>query len=396
MVKRATGQFWGNVEINGVNLSTMLCIDSDAPDEFMLHILEDGNDRAVLAIASSEGELLRLTPKFLYRHAQDGSWLLPALNEQEVKEMRETSALLAVTAAGYEGRWIGPDDRGGAISFSLNDKDDRVIAEYCETWDDFKSWVTTLRRNNGAAIYRGHGNNQFRLETTLSRAGRNRIERYCAETVPQFRNHTEALLSTRFDKTSADDFSTVLGLAQHHGLPTPLLDWTASPYVAAFFAFTDALDARRDPQEHSHVRIFALTNEFVELTTQPIVTLPRVRPYVASLSISARSNPRLYAQQGQFLVSNVSAMEDFVRHVERAAQKRVLFAADIPTEAACDVLEDLTFMGLTAATMFPGLDGICKMMRHEMSFKRRAQHAAPNVPSPPLSLEEPQQPKAAE
>ena len=32
----------------------------------------------------------------------------------------------------------------------------------------------------------------------------------------------------------------------------------------------------------------------------------------------------------------------------------------------------VAFMGLTAATMFPGLDGICRMMKHAMSFKTQA------------------------
>jgi hypothetical protein len=36
-------------------------------------------------------------------------------------------------------------------------------------------------------------------------------------------------------------------------------------------------------------------------------------------------------------------------------------------------------MGLTAATMFPGLDGVSKMMRHQMSFKDYSPPALPKV-----------------
>jgi hypothetical protein len=127
--------------------------------------------------------------------------------------MRETTAFVEATSRGYEGRWNSTDGRSGEISHLLSETDDRTIAEYCENWGEFKSWVSRLRESFGAAIYRGHGSNKFRLETSLSRAHRNRIERYCSDTVPRFRNHAEALLSTRFDKTSPDDFAPVLGLA---------------------------------------------------------------------------------------------------------------------------------------------------------------------------------------
>jgi hypothetical protein len=100
--------------------------------------------------------------------------------------------------------------------------------------------------------------------------------------------------------------------------------------------------------------------------------LPYFSPYVATLSISPMHNPRLYAQQGQFLVTNVSDTENFLCSLEQKSGKKFLLTADVPIACANEALEDLKFMGLTAATMFPGLDGVGKMLRHEMSFKHRA------------------------
>ena len=204
-----------------------------------------------------------------------------------------------------------------------------------------------------------------------------------------FRHHAEAVLNTRFDLNSGDDFATVLGLAQHHGLPTPLLDWTSSAYVAAFFGFSDAIDSQRSPTDHTHVRVYALTRSFVDSTSPAVVTVPKVKPYVASLAILARLNPRLYAQQGKFLVTNVSPVEGFIRHFEGVDQRQYMLAADIPVGLASKALEDLAFMGLTAATMFPGLDGVCRMMRHEMVFKRMPTKTpgtpAGNAESPPTA-----------
>lgn len=365
-------QRFGTIETAAGVARAMLCVDADRPDEMMLHFFGDKTmPGAVLADCARDGEVINLTPRLLYRPDVGGGLVLPKLNDQEIKAMKTTRAVLTEKDDSLVGVWSNAEGQKGRMQFAKPRRFRGVQPAICNSWQDFKEWAGWIRRAHDALTFRGHGSSQFRLSTTFHRAGRHRIERYCAEALPTFKNHAEAVLGTRFSLRDGEDFSTVLGLAQHHGLPTPLLDWTDSPYVAAFFAFSDALEAARGGK-HTHVRVYGLTRHFVNETSPPVVTLPTAGPYVASLAISARQNARLYAQQGRFLVTNVAAVEDYIRHLEAVVGSQFLFAADLPVQLASQALEDLAYMGLSAATMFPGLDGVCRMMRHAMSFAPRS------------------------
>ncbi|SEP11583.1 FRG domain-containing protein [Nitrosovibrio sp. Nv6] len=361
-------QLFGTIRTADEILNAMLCMDIDRPDEAMMHWWgEKTNSAAVLVrLLRGNNEAVRLEPLDIYGINQYGGLRLDKLSDVDAGYVQGFSATLQEKNKMLVGKWVHESGREGEIILSPYSSSDDLIPEHCANWNEFKDWVHHVRLEGDALIFRGHGSNNFRLRTTLSRAGRHRLERYYAETFPDFRVHAEVALGKKFNLSDLDDYSTLLGLAQHHGLPTPLLDWTRSPYIAAFFAFSDAIESWETRQSESHVRIYGLTRDFVNETLTPVVTLPYYRSYIASISILPRNNLRLYAQQGEFLVTNIADVEHFICSTEKRLGRKFLFAADVPIDCATEALEDLQFMGLTAARMFPGLDGVCRMMKQTM------------------------------
>ncbi|WP_235205701.1 FRG domain-containing protein [Cupriavidus sp. SK-4] len=91
-----------------------------------------------------------------------------------------------------------------------------------------------------------------------------------------------------------------------------MLGWTHSPYVAAFFAMADALERKNSRPSVKYVRIYGLTQEFFRDHSAELINFPALEPYVSCTGVSPRGNPRLYAQQGLFLVTSVGNLEAFI------------------------------------------------------------------------------------
>ena len=182
--------------------------------------------------------------------------------------------------------------------------------------------------------------------------------------------------------TVIQDTLYCLALMQHHGAPTRLLDWSYSPFVAAFFALESS---GSDPV------VWCLNGEWSLNAVRSIVPDIDVRNVDKSrkdetfvqLFIKARSkfvfpeNPyrfhrRLITQQGVFLcpgdmaspfTSNLEALAGWQQKAN-VAKLKLRFSRRSRKEA----LADLFAMNISRATLFPGLDGFAQSLKQRLPY----------------------------
>jgi hypothetical protein len=262
-----------------------------------------------------------------------------------------------------------------------------VIVKDLPDWESFHSELQELRSQydnpNSPLLFRGQNDSELRLTTTLERAGYEDMsfERYlmlvtrirpAVETFTGVKWEYKTKISTSFheieffaiDLTFPEpELYRYLVFLRHHGFPSPLLDWSRSPYVAAFFAFRDLILRPRDagPMKRS-IYIYC---EFPKGSKGGAVGGPVIHP----LGSYVRSHPRHFRQQSDYTLCGAFDQRSgwkFHPHEavlgSRGDKQDVLWKFNLPSSESAKVLRVMDEYNLNAFSLFDSEESLLETM----------------------------------
>ncbi|HEX8428201.1 FRG domain-containing protein [Hymenobacter sp.] len=249
------------------------------------------------------------------------------------------------------------------------------------SWTDLQEalfrdmWDVRIGRFRSPFVYRGLRSSKWLLTTSLQRLGGE---------YQQLENH----LLRNFRKYGRDftqpgaSVWNWLALAQHHGLPTRLLDWTYSPYVALHFA-TDDLEAYGEdgviwainyvlaaeslpPSLREALRAEG-SNVFTPELLEPLCTTLRelelLRDEQFLLFLEPPSlDARIVHQYALFSLMNTTQA---TLHKWLEQHPELYFRIIIPARLKWEIRDKLDQANITERVLFPGLGGLSRWLhRH--------------------------------
>jgi hypothetical protein len=235
-------------------------------------------------------------------------------------------------------------------------------------------------------LFRGQGNASWDLETTLDRfsskplslqryfqlasMAKPRIETFTGRQWPiPTRDEYDSWLASKPAGLTFHDYEAYEYLAylRHHGFPSPLLDWTQSPYVAAFFAFRNTVEGV------DKVAVYAYQGSI-----NSVRQLPFIEPGIHKLGAYVNAHKRHFLQQSQYTIcteieagSIMYSKHQQVFNQNNEAQDLV-WKFMIPVTLKKSFLTQLNRMNINAFSLFGSEDSLVEtIVTSEIYLKGR-------------------------
>jgi hypothetical protein len=265
-------------------------------------------------------------------------------------------------------------------------------------WNEFNTTVQKLQDYKDY-IWRGHRCDRWCLVSRFDRLfpglSRGKRQKCLDEHLRRFRL---AIRGRRGSNPARLGDRRCWALGQHYGLITPLLDWTDSPFVAAYFAFfkdsntrlsdelvkeledklettlmTKMREELRGSSQTEYRSVYALNRDLVRWGVADTEKGPVKERFVEFVDDMSDENPRLVSQGGQFTISLDG--EDIKKRVQSCynwnpkEDRIILMEIKIPNKNREEFLKSLNQMNISHLSLFPDLYGAAKSCNARLDIK---------------------------
>jgi len=256
------------------------------------------------------------------------------------------------------------DENSGYI---LEDEDHEVELS---SWDEFHQRVRSLKSKRGY-VWRGQ-KEDLPLLSSFDREFKSKNQLYRAKKLKRHLDKFKEEMDKSYPNVLSLHKDAIWALGQHYGLKTHLLDWTLSPYIAAYFAFIK----RNDPydQNDRYRYVYALNRSLERLILKQ-KKASKILPPIRSVLFIDRlpyPNPRFTAQKGIF--TEVFHGNDIWKYVQSFSKKKrpseeLIVKFKIPTKDREECLRELYLMNIDHTSLLLDLRDVIKSCNDQL--KRR-------------------------
>jgi hypothetical protein len=214
------------------------------------------------------------------------------------------------------------------------------------SWKYFHNYLQQSLIESDNYLYRGQQDGTWKVEPTLIRVCREYSHNKYSSVLKTHLNNFKFSIRGRARnlKDIIDNDDELWALGQHFGLSTPLLDFTDSPYVSAYFAF-------QEKNNSSQYRvIYGLSKNAVE---------SKLKTFIEYFKPLSDNNQRLISQGGSFIKFKSEVdIESLIRETYSKDEKLIkLYKILIPNKDRELCLKFLNNMNINHNTLFPDLIG---------------------------------------